>query len=257
MQIGIGIGIPGSVVGGAAAFTPTSLSGCVLWLRADLGVTLNGSTVSAWADQSSAGNHASQGTAANQPTYSATSGPGSTSGITFDGTADYLAANGVASTFSGTDKAWTVILSAKLPSGSTRVPWASASSVAGNPIMYVEAPFGAGTDTFRPIRRDDAGAIVAPTYTVTGAADNSWRGFQFNCSGTAMTIRNNGTTTASQSLDVGLQTLDRWSLGAVLAASPSSFSNAVMAEVIVYSRALTTDESTQIYNYQVARGYAA
>lgn len=49
-------------------FKPTNISGCVLWLRADLGKTLNGSTVSQWNDQSSSGNNASQGTAANQPT---------------------------------------------------------------------------------------------------------------------------------------------------------------------------------------------
>ena len=39
------------------------------WYRADLGITLNGSTISAWADQSGNGRTASQATAANQPTY--------------------------------------------------------------------------------------------------------------------------------------------------------------------------------------------
>lgn len=39
-----------------------------LWLRSDLGITLNGSTVSAWADQSGYGNNVTQGTGAQQPT---------------------------------------------------------------------------------------------------------------------------------------------------------------------------------------------
>jgi hypothetical protein len=42
------------------------------WYRADLGVTLNGSTVSAWADQSGSGDsnrNLAQATAGNQPTY--------------------------------------------------------------------------------------------------------------------------------------------------------------------------------------------
>lgn len=44
---------------GGAAFTPASLSGLALWLRADLGVTVNGSTqVTAWADQSGNNNNA-------------------------------------------------------------------------------------------------------------------------------------------------------------------------------------------------------
>lgn len=75
--------------GGAGGFIPTNLSGCVLWLRADLGITLNGSDVSAWADQSGQGRDVSQGTAANQPAYNATGGPLSTAAIEFAYT-DYL-----------------------------------------------------------------------------------------------------------------------------------------------------------------------
>lgn len=55
---------------GGAAFTPTSISGCVLWLRADLGVTI-GTGVSAWADQSGTGDsnkNCTQATGSNQPT---------------------------------------------------------------------------------------------------------------------------------------------------------------------------------------------
>lgn len=44
-------------------------SGLKLWLRSDLGVTLVGSKVSAWADQSGNANHATQGTDAKRPTY--------------------------------------------------------------------------------------------------------------------------------------------------------------------------------------------
>jgi hypothetical protein len=43
--------------------------------RADLGITLNGSDVSQWDDQSGAGRHWTQGTAARQPVYNATGGP--------------------------------------------------------------------------------------------------------------------------------------------------------------------------------------
>lgn len=59
----------GGVSGGV--FTPKALSGLVLWLRGDLGITLNGSTVSAWADQSGQGQNLVQATGANQPTFSA------------------------------------------------------------------------------------------------------------------------------------------------------------------------------------------
>lgn len=78
------------------AWVPTILPGCPLWLRADLGVTLNGSTVSAWANQGTLGGSCSQGTGAAQPTWSATGGPNSRAGLSFDG-GDYLASTLAAS----------------------------------------------------------------------------------------------------------------------------------------------------------------
>jgi hypothetical protein len=53
-------------------FQPPSLPGCLLWLRSDTGITLNGNNppgVSAWADLSGNGNNATQATGANQPPY--------------------------------------------------------------------------------------------------------------------------------------------------------------------------------------------
>ena len=45
--------------GGRSSYmAPTQLAGCVGWFRADLGITLTGSNVSVWADQSGKGNDA-------------------------------------------------------------------------------------------------------------------------------------------------------------------------------------------------------
>lgn len=76
--------------GGGGQWTPLALSNLAAWYRADRGITLNGSTVSAWADQSGNGRHLSQGTAANQPTFTA-SGIGGQPSLTFDGTNDHVA----------------------------------------------------------------------------------------------------------------------------------------------------------------------
>jgi hypothetical protein len=63
--------MPGGV---ASAFVPTDFAGLKLWLRADLGVTVTGSGVSTWADQSGIGdsnrNH-TQSTDAQRPTVNA------------------------------------------------------------------------------------------------------------------------------------------------------------------------------------------
>lgn len=52
-------------------FAPTQLSGCVLWLRADLGITI-ATGVSQWLDQKS-GLSFAQGTGSKQPTYNTAS----------------------------------------------------------------------------------------------------------------------------------------------------------------------------------------
>jgi hypothetical protein len=66
----------------ASAFSPLSISNILLWLRADLGVTLTTGKVSTWADQSGQGNDVTQGTAGNRPTVTANSQNGQP-GITF------------------------------------------------------------------------------------------------------------------------------------------------------------------------------
>lgn len=55
-KLGLGLSLPQTRVAGG--FTPKKLSGLSLWLKADAGVTLSGSNVTAWVDQSGNGNNA-------------------------------------------------------------------------------------------------------------------------------------------------------------------------------------------------------
>jgi len=58
---------PGHVAGLASSgFTPSSLSGLVLWMDSENNVTLNGTRVSIWGDRSASAFSFKQGTAANQ-----------------------------------------------------------------------------------------------------------------------------------------------------------------------------------------------
>lgn len=59
--------------GPTATFTPKLLTGLTAWYRSDLGITLNGSNVSSWEDQSGNGFTLAQGTASKQPAYTASS----------------------------------------------------------------------------------------------------------------------------------------------------------------------------------------
>jgi len=55
-RLSLGLGVQNiRKVGAVAEFSPASLSGLSLWLRADAGVTLFGSDVTSWADQSGNG----------------------------------------------------------------------------------------------------------------------------------------------------------------------------------------------------------
>lgn len=52
-----------------SGFVPSDIDDCILWLRADLGVSESGGGVLTWADQSAAGNDLTQTTLTNRPTF--------------------------------------------------------------------------------------------------------------------------------------------------------------------------------------------
>jgi hypothetical protein len=78
-------------------YNPPPSSGLVCWLKADAGVyhdagvtlATNGQTVQQWNDQSGSGNHATQATSGDRPTYN-TNVQNSLPGIAFNGSATYL-----------------------------------------------------------------------------------------------------------------------------------------------------------------------
>lgn len=109
MSLGFGFGFPRGRVRAATTspWTPAQLT-TALWLdAADTGtITLNGSTVSQWADKSGNSRNFSQATASNQPTYNAT-GLNSKPTLTAD-TTKFLVAN--ATGFSGGPSLWVIVV---------------------------------------------------------------------------------------------------------------------------------------------------
>ena len=95
----------GTLFGGPKLWRPTEIS-TALWLDAEdtSTITLNGSTVSQWADKSGNGRNATQATGVNQPTYNAT-GLNSKPTLTAD-TTKFLVAN--ATGFSGGPDLWVI-----------------------------------------------------------------------------------------------------------------------------------------------------
>lgn len=102
MRSSIGLGF-GCGMGAGGSWTPKRLgSSLALWLRADKGVSLNGSSVTAWADLSGNGRDFSQGTASKQPTINAT-GLGGRPAVVFDGVNDIVSAAGLSALTTSAD----------------------------------------------------------------------------------------------------------------------------------------------------------
>ena len=113
------------------AFSPSDIAGLVLWLDANVGITLNGSDVSAWDDQSGKSHDFAQATASAQPAYDATGFNGKPT-VTFDGISEFMDTAMTADLESTTGFTFVFVL--KIPTMST-----GAMSLLGN---RPAGPFG-------------------------------------------------------------------------------------------------------------------
>jgi hypothetical protein len=75
-------------------FSPSDISGLTVWLKSDSGTssTTDEGAISTWSDQSGNGNHFTQATGGNQPTYE-TTGINGKPVVNFDGSNDYMERN--------------------------------------------------------------------------------------------------------------------------------------------------------------------
>lgn len=83
MKIGVSLDLVNRPGNGPLSFTPNQLSGCVLWVRGDYGITNTPQGVSQWLDRSPAGNHLSQPSTANRPYWVNDSGINGQPGVEF------------------------------------------------------------------------------------------------------------------------------------------------------------------------------
>jgi len=91
------------------SFDPRNMQTPLLvWVRSDLSITMNGSTVSGWADMSGEGNDFAQATAADQPSLSS-AGLGGRAELTFDGSSDVLEGSNLYGMLSAVGE-WTIVV---------------------------------------------------------------------------------------------------------------------------------------------------
>lgn len=227
------------IYGGAAPFTPASLSGLILWLRADMGITLAGAKVSAWADQSGNANDFAQGVDADRLTYTASD-------------ADFLGQPSLSGT--------------SIAAGLTRSNFAQGEGIVS---LGVYARFSA--NTVACLLHADNGQRAAINNNVTGLFDvtrlngglNTRRlaGAALNtnysrigvvpCSTASTddpTLYTNGVAggvVASSTATDAVIPANTWRVGFRLEGK--------IAEVFAYNRALTAAEALQLHTYMLGR----
>ena len=229
-----------AVPGKSRFFVPTDVSGCLMWLRSDLGITKTGSAVSTWADQSGAGRDVSQATFDRQPTISANQLNGQPL-VVFDGANDLLTSASL------TLGAYTVLMVATGQTATSGFFWFHGTSGTGHGTLY-----GSSNST---IYTDRAGTVSG----WLGAVDwGKWspptaKLLTVNYDGTHVghTLRINGQN-QSMSTNFGGDpgTAPQSDLFTIGALDNASFPAATkVAEVIIYNSSLSAADLTQVEEY--------
>jgi len=145
----------GTLFGGPKLWRPNEIQ-TALWLDAEDAstITLNGSTVSQWADKSGNNRHFSQATAASQPAYNLTAFGGRPA-LSFDGVDDRL---GAALDFTATGMSWYVVCQRTSATPSTQTV---ISSAAGNTYLPIAASGNSTTQVFRINAANDPASLSA------------------------------------------------------------------------------------------------
>lgn len=217
-------------------FDLTRLGGCVLWLRADAGVTLVSGNVSLWKDQSGKGNDATQITPANRPGFTS-SGIGGRSSLSNDTSARWMNAPDLSTALAGGGERFFVASD----TGNVGVDSNGAIENGIGPVGQGQTlwPFNDGNiyDSFiTTVRKGFAYSPVVMASTPHVYDTVSVAG--------EFTVRIDGTqrfTTASNTVSV---TAGAWKL-----AGDSAVFKGLVAEWIIFNRKLSTTERISVQRY--------
>lgn len=248
--IGNGIYVGRATGSSVPPTTPLTILGAELlaWYRADLGITLNGSTVSAWADQSGNGHHLTQGTATNQPLFEA-AGLGGQPSVYFDGVDNFMIGHSLGAPLSGTDAPITFIAAYHYVSlAANDVIFALSHSVDADAIYrpiqraggFLDIQKGANDGGF--VTANNGGAVLETTQAHVIAIKHP---------GTTVSVWIDDTLDRTEALNVNQADFDRFFLGAN---SASAFFSDIRFADIVFTASNISDANRQaVQAYMKAR----
>lgn len=225
---------------GSATWRATRYTSLAVGLRGDVGISLNVSNVSAWADQSPSGNSVAQGTGAAQPAFGATALNGRPA-VTF------VSANSQQLTKSSTNP---------FGVGPSTIffvwNWASLSAATHVALATSDVSFNNGfwcsaatnVRAFMPVggTQSSGGTITAGTSEIVCYSQ---------AAGNNADIYVNGTQTAT----AGASTMVNPGAGAMLEIGgiPGGFCDVTVAEIIGFNRQLSATEREMVTKYLGAR----
>jgi hypothetical protein len=242
---GYGYSYPNNPQGGA---NPTAIPDLGLWLKADAGVTLVGDAVDVWADQSGNGRNFSAPGATNRPAYSATLN--GLPVLTFDGSTDYLQGNAATLDIARNVTGVTMIAVVKYGAGATqRSIGISDNSMGARCLLGVSATQWqtGGKRLNADIAVVISGGTVNTNYVVhTGI-------LRYSVATAGIFI--NGASQVDTAFQTAGNSQDLNSANTYVgcAANVTGFLSGDIAELIVYRRAITPTERTQVENYLMQR----
>lgn len=224
------------------AFSPLSLSPA-LWLDATTGITLNGSYVSGWADQSGNGRNVTAATN-KQPLYSAAAVNG-LAGLTFDGVDDRM--TGAAPLLAGdTDFTMYAVVKKLAASGTGGTAYFSI----GTDKSYGLSIGSTSSNATKPgyLNGGVAWQVEAPDL-----ANNSvvWQELRRTGGGTNNYLRSGGATLSSSTAPVAAP-YGNFSIGSH-SGSGTSFQNMIVCELVFFTSVLSAGNRTLMQTYLATR----
>jgi hypothetical protein len=210
-------------------------------------VTAEGQAAAKVLDKSGNGNHASIA-AASAPTLGALSS--GSRALSFNGTSQYLLANGLAPIFSGSNKQWTMHIAFSQEAAGGAALCALGKSDTANPYIWVQATT-ASTLRANLSMRTTAGAVVnQPIFT----ASKNAQAYTFRVNGAVVDAWANGVRIVTAgSAQSGAIDLDRFSLGALVRSSVSAYGKVKISEVIITNDVQSDATVAQVQRYMTAR----
>jgi len=212
--------------------------------------TASSDPVGYWADKSGNARHATQSTAASRPTISATLRNNRRVAQFASASSQTLSADSLSSVVTGSDVPMTAIaVCLASPSASTATILGFGNSSTDAPFFVLEKTVN---DAIGARRRDDASSLVSAT--ASGASLTSWAVASMTFAGQSTTLSLNGADVAKNaSLDCGTLSLTTANIGALRRTSVVTPFASNIAELLVYSRAVSSSERRRLEVYLANR----